>query len=113
MLRFRAVELRERPNYPAALLQLLAVQYCDQSAKAGGIAMMNRLRLIQRAVSLRDAEGLIQHPASMTHHTDTPEERAARGIAEGLVRLSVGLEGVDDILDDLMQALAAHNAEAA
>ena len=81
--------------------------------KAGGIAMMNRLRLIQRAVSLGDAESLIQHPASMTHSTYTPEERAAHGIAEGLVRLSVGLEGVDDILDDLMQALAQHNAEAA
>jgi len=81
--------------------------------KAGGIAMMNRLRLIQRAVSLGDAESLIQHPASMTHSTYTPEERAAHGIAEGLVRLSVGLEGVEDILDDLMQALAAHNAAAA
>mgnify|MGYP002621690715 CR=1 FL=1 len=43
----------------------------------------------------------------------TPEERAAHGIAEGLVRLSVGLEGVEDILADLMQALARHNAEAA
>lgn len=81
--------------------------------KAGGIAMMNRLRLIQRAVSLGDAESLIQHPASMTHSTYTPEERAAHGIAEGLVRLSVGLEGVEDILADLMQALASHNAEAA
>lgn len=81
--------------------------------KAGGIAMMNRLRLIQRAVSLGDAESLIQHPASMTHSTYTPEERAAHGIAEGLVRLSVGLEGVDDILADLMQALASHNTEAA
>ena len=81
--------------------------------KTGGIAMMNRLSLIQRAVSLGDAESLIQHPASMTHSTYSPEERAAHGIAEGLVRLSVGLEGVDDILDDLMQALAAHNAEAA
>lgn len=81
--------------------------------KAGGIAMMNRLALIQRAVSLGDAESLIQHPASMTHSTYTPEERAAHGIAEGLVRLSVGLEAVDDILGDLMQALAAHNAEAA
>lgn len=81
--------------------------------KANGIAMMNRLNLIQRAVSLGDAESLIQHPASMTHSTYTPEERAAHGIAEGLVRLSVGLEGVDDILNDLMQALAAHNCDAA
>src|SRR5690606_36854742 len=81
--------------------------------KAGGIAMMNRLRLIQRAVSLSDAESLIRHPASMTHSTDSPEARAGRGMAEGLGRLSVGLEGVDDILDALMQALAHHNAEAA
>lgn len=73
--------------------------------KAGGITMMNRLKLIQRAVSLGDAESLIQHPASMTHSTYTPEERAAHGISDGLVRLSVGLEGVQDIKDDLMQAL--------
>lgn len=81
--------------------------------KPGGIAMMNRLGLIQRAVSLGDAESLIQHPASMTHSTYTPEERAAHGITEGLVRLSVGLEGPDDILEDLMQALASHDACAA
>ncbi|TIU44731.1 MAG: methionine gamma-lyase, partial [Mesorhizobium sp.] len=67
--------------------------------------MMNRLELIRRAVSLGDAETLIQHPASMTHSTYTPEERAAHGISEGLVRLSVGLEEVEDILADLTQAL--------
>lgn len=81
--------------------------------KAGGIAMMNRLQLIQRAVSLGDAESLIQHPASMTHSTYTPEERAEHGIAEGLVRLSVGLETADDLIDDLMTALSQHNAIAA
>ena len=70
-----------------------------------GRAMMNKLELITRAVSLGDAETLIQHPASMTHSTYTPEERAEHGISEGLVRLSVGLEGVDDILADLRQAL--------
>ncbi|NIZ62912.1 methionine gamma-lyase [Sedimentitalea sp. CY04] len=70
-----------------------------------GRAMMNKLELITRAVSLGDAETLIQHPASMTHSTYTPEERAEHGISEGLVRLSVGLEGIDDILADLRQAL--------
>lgn len=84
-----------------------------KGGKAGGIAMMNRLKLIQRAVSLGDAESLIQHPASMTHSTYTPEERADHGIAEGLVRLSVGLEAADDIIDDLMTALSQHNAIAA
>lgn len=77
-----------------------------------GINMMNRLSLIRRAVSLGDAETLIQHPASMTHSTYTPKERAAHGICEGLVRLSVGLETVDDITDDLHQALGT-NAERA
>ncbi len=81
--------------------------------KAGGIAFMNRLQLVQRAVSLGDAESLIQHPASMTHSTYSPEERAAHGIGEGLVRLSVGLEGVQDIIDDLYGALNAHNLAAA
>jgi methionine-gamma-lyase len=80
---------------------------------SSGIAMMNRLQLIRRAVSLGDAESLIQHPASMTHSTYTPEERAAHGIPEGLIRLSVGLEEVLDILADLRQALDAPLAVAA
>jgi len=71
-----------------------------------GVAMMNRLTLIRRAVSLGDAETLIQHPASMTHSTYSPQERAAAGIGEGLVRLSVGLEDEVDILADLETALA-------
>ncbi|MBR9834322.1 MAG: methionine gamma-lyase [Alphaproteobacteria bacterium] len=78
-----------------------------------GIVMMNRLDLIRRAVSLGDAETLIQHPASMTHSTYTPEERSAHGISEGLVRLSVGLETVDDILADLHQALGSNDTSAA
>ena len=80
---------------------------------AAGIAMMNRLRMIRRAVSLGDAETLIQHPASMTHSTYTREEREAHGISEGLVRISVGLENVDDILDDLHQALGTNESAAA
>ena len=70
-----------------------------------GIEMMNKFQMITRAVSLGDAETLVQHPASMTHSTYTPEERAAHGISEGLVRLSIGLEGIDDVIADLEQAL--------
>jgi methionine-gamma-lyase len=73
--------------------------------KQAGIDMMNRLELISRAVSLGDAETLVQHPASMTHSTYSTEELAEHGISEGLVRLSIGLEGVGDILADLAQAL--------
>jgi len=73
---------------------------------AAGRRMMNGLRMIARAVSLGDAETLIQHPASMTHSTYSPEERAAHGIGDGLIRLSVGLEDAADIIDDLDGALA-------
>lgn len=72
-----------------------------------GRRFMNALQLFSRAVSLGDAESLAQHPASMTHSSYTPEERAQHGIGEGLVRLSVGLEDIDDLLADLEQALAA------
>jgi methionine-gamma-lyase len=71
-----------------------------------GRRFMNALTLFTRAVSLGDAESLAQHPASMTHSTYTPEERAAHGISEGLVRLSVGLEDIADLLADVQQALA-------
>ena len=71
-----------------------------------GLALMNGLNLIQRAVSLGDTETLIQHPASMTHSTYSPEERHSHGIDDGLVRISVGLEDVDDLLYDLDSALA-------
>ncbi|WP_420547574.1 methionine gamma-lyase [Curvivirga sp.] len=71
-----------------------------------GIDMMNNLKLIKRAVSLGDAETLIQHPASMTHSTYTEEERLEHGISEGLIRLSVGLEDVNDIISDLKAAIS-------
>ena len=73
-----------------------------------GIAMMNRLRMIRRAVSLGDAETLVQHPASMTHSTYSREERIDHGISDGLVRLSVGLEDAEDILADLADALGTN-----
>jgi methionine-gamma-lyase len=70
-----------------------------------GIRFMDALKLVTIAVSLGDAETLVQHPASMTHSPYTPEERAAHGIADGLVRLSIGLESVEDIAADIGEAL--------
>ena len=78
-----------------------------------GVRFMDALGLIRRAVSLGDAESLIQHPASMTHSTMTPEERAAHGIGEGLIRLSVGLETVDDLIADLDRGLSRARVRAA
>ncbi|MYL36668.1 methionine gamma-lyase [Halobacillus litoralis] len=67
---------------------------------------INRLDLIKIAVSLGDAETLIQHPASMTHAVVPEEQRNAMGIHESLIRISVGLEAVDDIWYDLYQSLS-------
>jgi methionine-gamma-lyase len=70
-----------------------------------GKAFINALSMIHCAVSLGDAETLVQHPASMTHSPYTAEERARHGISDGLVRLSVGLEAADDIIADIVQSL--------
>ncbi len=59
------------------------------------------------AESLGAVETMITHPATMTHAEVPPEERKTRGLSDGLVRLSVGIEDVDDIIADLDQALAA------
>jgi methionine-gamma-lyase len=81
-----------------------------KGGKAAGLDFMNRLELLTRAVSLGDAETLVQHPASMTHSTYTDEERARHDIGDGLVRISVGLEEVEDLLADIVQALDAVKA---
>jgi len=70
-----------------------------------GKTLMNNVKLITLAVSLGCVDSLIQHPASMTHSPVPPEERLTAGISDGLVRLSVGLEDVKDIIADLEQAL--------
>jgi methionine-gamma-lyase len=75
-----------------------------------GKRFINALQLITRAVSLGDAETLAQHPASMTHSPYTAQERAEHFISDGLVRLSVGLEDVPDLIADLNQALIASAA---
>ncbi|MDV2683326.1 methionine gamma-lyase [Alkalihalophilus lindianensis] len=71
-----------------------------------GLSMMNKLELLKRAVSLGDVDSLIQHPASMTHSVVPKEERIKMGIADGLIRLSVGIENVEDIINDVQQALS-------
>jgi methionine-gamma-lyase len=75
-----------------------------------GIFLMDQLQIIIRAVSLGDAETLIQHPASMTHSTYTAQERHENGISDGLIRLSAGLEDIDDLEADLLRALDATRA---
>jgi len=71
-----------------------------------GAALMNAVRVATLAVSLGNLDTLIQHPASMTQSSVSPQERQRMGVSDGMVRLSVGIENVDDLLEDLEQALA-------
>ncbi len=71
-----------------------------------GVELMNRVKLASLAVSLGTVDTLIQHPASMTHAVVKPEIRESAGITDGLIRISVGIEGPDDIIADLDQALS-------
>lgn len=75
-----------------------------KGGKEAGMKFCNALKLCTIAVSLGDAETLIEHPASMTHSTYGPEDLKTAGISAGLIRLSVGLENVDDIIADMQQA---------
>ncbi len=71
----------------------------------GGVAFMNRLQFCTRTVSLGTTDTLLSHPASMTHFSVPREQRLRYGISDGLIRMSVGIENVEDIISDLDQAL--------
>jgi cystathionine gamma-lyase len=73
---------------------------------AGTVRMLERVRLFTLAESLGGVESLIEHPAIMTHASIPPHVREQIGIADALVRLSVGVESADDLIADLEQALA-------
>jgi cystathionine beta-lyase/cystathionine gamma-synthase len=79
----------------------------EMGSFAAAKAMLDRVRVMSFAESLGGVETLISHPASMTHASIPPERRAEIGVTEGLVRLSVGIEDVKDLLEDLDQALEA------
>jgi methionine-gamma-lyase len=103
--------LANSPFYELARRQMTAfggLIACElRGGKKAGMAFMNRLALVSRAVSLGDAETLVQHPASMTHSPYTQEERRKHGITDGLIRFSIGLETLSDLKDDILQALDA------
>jgi O-acetylhomoserine (thiol)-lyase len=84
---------------------------------AAGVAFYDRLKLIKRLVNIGDAKSLACHPASTTHRQMSPADQCKAGVTPEMIRLSVGIEHVDDILEDLSQALeaapAAHEPAAA
>jgi cystathionine gamma-lyase len=77
-----------------------------KGGKEGALRLLTRTRLFSLAESLGGVESLIGHPATMTHASIPAEVRQARGVDDGLVRLSVGIEEADDLQEDLRQALA-------
>ena len=108
----------ERVNYPGLVSfpyhQIAEKQMSSYGGmisfelKAGyeaGKTLMNSLKLITLAVSLGNIDSLIEHPASMTHHNVQEDKRREMGISDGLVRFSVGIENVEDIIEDLDQGL--------
>ena len=102
----------DSPYYP--LVQTyLGGQACSlltfgvKGGEAGGRAFYNALTMIKRLVNLGDSKSLACHPASTTHRQMTPEQQLQAGVTPEMIRLSVGVEHVDDILADLEGALAA------
>jgi len=102
--------LESHPGYEIARRQMSSfggmMSFELKGGYEAGEAMLNRVRIATLAVSLGNVDTLIQHPASMTHFDVPREERLAIGLTDGLVRLSVGIENVDDLIADLDQALA-------
>ncbi|VAX27715.1 O-acetylhomoserine sulfhydrylase / O-succinylhomoserine sulfhydrylase [hydrothermal vent metagenome] len=101
--------LKSHPQYDIAQKQHKAqggmIAFELKDGYSAGENFMNSVELCQLAVSLGGVETLVQHPASMTHASMGKEAREEAGITDGLVRLSVGIEFVDDIINDLQQAL--------
>ena len=103
--------LKNHPQHELALSQmsdegstLVAFQVAGE--KSGAFAMLNGLSLIDISNNLGDTKSLITHPSTTTHQRLSDEERAALGITNGMVRLSVGLEDADDLIEDLDRVLA-------
>ncbi|MBS7350297.1 MAG: aminotransferase class I/II-fold pyridoxal phosphate-dependent enzyme [Comamonas sp.] len=78
-----------------------------EDARAAGARFLDALQLFLRLVNIGDSKSLATHPASTTHRQLNPEELAKAGVTEGMVRLSIGIEHIDDLLEDLNRALDA------
>jgi O-succinylhomoserine sulfhydrylase len=103
-----------RPDHPQAAVvkkqmrggsTLVAFEVAN--GKKGAFAFQDALKIVRISNNLGDAKSLITHPATTTHYRLKPEQRADLGISDGMVRLSCGLEHVDDLIDDVTNALKA------
>jgi len=102
--------LRTHPQHELATRQQRGfggmISFLVKGGREAGKVVMDNVELCTLAVSLGDVDTLIEHPATMTHSTYSEADLKKVGIDPAMVRLSVGLEDVDDIIADLRQALA-------
>lgn len=103
--------LESHPQHELAKRQMEAggtlVTFEIEGGKAEAFTLMNALEIIDISNNLGDSKSLVTHPATTTHRRLTPEARAAVGITDGVLRVSIGLEDVRDLVDDLAKALDA------
>lgn len=103
--------LTSHPDHYTAMKQMrhpgAMLSFELKSGLQGGIDFMNKLKMCVRTVSLGTCDTLLSHPASMTHHSIPKEEKEKYGITDGLIRMNVGIENIQDIINDLEQALTS------
>lgn len=103
--------LKSHPDYALAQKQMLApggmIAFELKGGYDAGVALLNRVQVATLAVSLGNTDTLVSHPASMSHVNVPPEIRRQTGVSDGLIRLSVGIENIEDLLADLDQAISA------
>jgi O-acetylhomoserine (thiol)-lyase len=109
----RYAGLKDHPDHAIVQKQsggrasgILSFSLKGSEGRAAGARFLDALQLFTRLVNIGDAKSLATHPASTTHRQLDPAELAKAGVTEGMVRLSVGIEHIDDLLADLEQALA-------
>jgi len=102
--------LTSHPDYAIAQKQMKhaggMLSFELKKGLQGGIDFMNKLKMCVRTVSLGTVDTLLSHPASMSHFSVPKEQREKYGITDGLIRMNVGIENIEDIIADLDQALS-------
>lgn len=102
--------LASHPDHSTAMKQMrhpgAMLSFELKGGLQAGIGFMNKLKMCVRTVSLGTCDTLLSHPASMTHYSVPKEEKERYGITDGLIRMNVGIENLQDILNDLNQALS-------
>jgi O-succinylhomoserine sulfhydrylase len=102
--------LESHPQYDLAKRQMtgggtVVTFELKGGTKERAFEVLDKLNIVDISNNLGDAKSLITHPATTTHRAMGPEGRAAIGLGDGVVRISVGLEGTEDLINDLDQAL--------